>query len=249
MTLVVGTQFVDPGATCTDNYDQIGPRACVVTRQGEVNTSRVGSYIITYSSVDSSGNHAVDIQRTVNVVVSLVMIPPVITLSGASNMTLAIGSTWIDPGATCVDDIDLVCTVTTSGSVNTTLSGTYLITYFAVDSSGNHAISMVRTVRVSDLTPPHVTLSGASSITILLGSTFVDPGASCVDDVDVSCIVTTSGSVNTNQIGNYLLYYSAIDIAGNRSVILNRNISVYQIITSPVVTVPAPSTPISRGYG
>ena len=47
---------------------------------------------------------------------------PVITLSGASTMNIGLGSTFVDPGATCVDNIDITCTVTRSGSVNTALS-------------------------------------------------------------------------------------------------------------------------------
>lgn len=122
---------------------------------------------------------------------------PIITLSGASIMNIGLGSTFVDPGANCVDDIDPTCTVTRSGSVNTTLSGTYLITYSAVDNSGNLAIPLVRTVRVSDLTPPVITLSGASTMSVALGTTWIDPGASCLDDIDLICTVTISGSVNT----------------------------------------------------
>ncbi len=248
LTLVVGTPFVDPGATCTDNYDSV----CIVTQSGTVNTSTGGSYILTYSSLDASGNRAIEIQRIVNVVASLVVIPPVITLSGASTMNIAIGSTFIDPGATCVDDIDSICTVTTTGSVNTSLSGAYLVSYHAVDSAGNLALPVTRIVRVSDLTPPHMTLSGASTMNIGLGSIFIDPGATCIDDVDMTCIVSITGSVNTNQIGNYLVYYSSIDNSGNSSVILTRTVNVYQIVSQPSVPVivPSPSpSPSLSGHG
>ncbi len=109
---------------------------------------------------------------------------PIIILSGSSMMNVALGGTFVDPGATCTDDVDPTCIVTVSGSVNTTLSGTYLLTYSAVDGSGNLAIPLGRTVRVSDMTPPVITLSGASVITILVGTQFVDPGATCTDNFD-----------------------------------------------------------------
>ena len=205
ITILVGTQFVDPGAICTDNYDTGSLDApggtkgagCFVSRRGEVNTNQTGSYIITYSATDSSGNKAIDVQRTVNVVVSIA-IPPVITLSGSSTMNIALGSTFVDPGATCTDDVDPTCTITVSGSVNTNIIGTYILTYRAVDTSGNIAIPVTRTVIVSDFTAPIITLSGSSTMNIALGSTFVDPGATCTDDVDPTCTVTVSGSVNTN---------------------------------------------------
>ncbi len=54
---------------------------------------------------------------------------PTITLSGASTMNIGLGSIFIDPGATCIDDVDVTCTVTKTGTVNTSLSGSYIITY------------------------------------------------------------------------------------------------------------------------
>ena len=113
-------------------------------------------------------------------------------------MNIALGSTFVDPGATCTDDVEPTCTITVSGSVNTNIIGTYILTYRAVDTSGNIAIPVTRTVIVSDFTAPIITLSGSSTMNIAFGSTFVDPGATCTDDVDPTCTVTVSGSVNTN---------------------------------------------------
>jgi protein involved in polysaccharide export with SLBB domain len=94
---------------------------------------------------------------------------PIITLSGSANMSVALGSTFVDPGATCTDDVDRNCTVISTGSVNTTLSGSYTLTYSAIDSSGNLALPLVRTIRVSDLTPPVITLIGSGIINLVIG--------------------------------------------------------------------------------
>ncbi len=104
-----------------------------------------------------------------------------------------------------MDDIDSTCTVNSTGSVNTSLSGSYQITYNAQDSSGNLAIPAIRLVRVSDLTPPVVTLSGAAVMNISVGSTFVDPGATCTDNYDLVCVVQSSGTVITTLSGSYRL--------------------------------------------
>lgn len=42
------------------------------------------------------------------------------------------------------------------------------------------------------MTPPEITLSGASTITQEVYTVFTDPGASCTDAVDASCSVTLS---------------------------------------------------------
>jgi len=54
-------------------------------------------------------------------------------------MSIYVGSGFTDPGATCTDDRDATCTVTISGSVNTSQTGTYILTYSAKDSANNSA--------------------------------------------------------------------------------------------------------------
>lgn len=64
ITITKGGTYTEPGAVATDNYD-IG---LSVTITGTVNTNTIGTYTITYTSTDSSGNSAVPVTRTVNVV-------------------------------------------------------------------------------------------------------------------------------------------------------------------------------------
>lgn len=59
----LGDVFTDPGATATDNYDS--SVSVVVT--GTVDTSVVGSYVLTYSATDTAGNTGSD-DRTVEVI-------------------------------------------------------------------------------------------------------------------------------------------------------------------------------------
>lgn len=72
MEVSQGTPFIDPGVKVADNVDS----NLTVTVVGEVNTSKVGSYTLTYSATDSAGNHAT-IERIVNVVDTT---PPVIAI-------------------------------------------------------------------------------------------------------------------------------------------------------------------------
>lgn len=72
---------------------------------------------------------------------------PVITITGSNPVTIEVGSTYTDAGATAIDDVDATTTVTSSGTVNSNTVGAYIITYTATDSASNTATS-TRTVNV-----------------------------------------------------------------------------------------------------
>lgn len=73
--------------------------------------------------------------------------PPVITINGNSSVESILNQAYTDAGATASDDEDGTLTVTTSGTVNKDLAGSYVITYTATDKAGNQG-SATRTVRV-----------------------------------------------------------------------------------------------------
>jgi hypothetical protein len=65
-------------------------------------------------------------------------------------MTIEVGSTFTDPGATALDvgDGDLTSSIVVSGSVDTSTLGTYTLTYNVSDASGNAAVPVRRKVIV-----------------------------------------------------------------------------------------------------
>jgi len=73
---------------------------------------------------------------------------PVITLLGDNLMTLNKGAAYSDPGATVTDNRDATRTITGTGTVNTSVVGTYSVTYSATDAAGNEALPVQRDVRV-----------------------------------------------------------------------------------------------------
>ena len=75
---------------------------------------------------------------------------PIISMTGASPITINFGDTYTDAGATCTDDIDPNPTLTINNPVNTSASGNYTITYACMDSAGNSAALVSRTVIVSE---------------------------------------------------------------------------------------------------
>ena len=76
-------------------------------------------------------------------------IPPVIQLNGEANVVVAAGALYEDPGATATDDIDgdLSASVVTSGTFNTSVVGTYTLSYSVADRAGNRG-SVQRVIKV-----------------------------------------------------------------------------------------------------
>ena len=64
--------------------------------------------------------------------------------------------------------------------MDTNTVGTYTITYTATDPSGN-AATATRTVNVVDTTAPVVTVIGDTTITLELGGTYTELGATATD--------------------------------------------------------------------
>ena len=146
----VGGTYSELGATVTDNYDT-GLTATIDS--SAVHTTTVGSYSVTYDAQDSSGNHATQLIRTVNVVDTEV---PVITLTGANPQILHLNNVYTELGATALDNYDGDITddiVSDSSAVNTAALGDYTVTYNVTDSEDNEAIQATRTVSVVNQLP------------------------------------------------------------------------------------------------
>ena len=78
--------------------------------------------------------------------------PPVITLLGDNPMELTLGDVFTDPGAIASDpeDGDITSDIVIGGdTVDTSATGTYIITYDVVDSEGLAAAQKTRTVNVN----------------------------------------------------------------------------------------------------
>ncbi|MDA7707596.1 DUF5011 domain-containing protein, partial [Flavobacteriaceae bacterium] len=66
VTIIVGSAYTDADATALDTVDGDLTSAIVVT--GTVDASTVGVYVLSFNVSDASGNAAVEVTRTVNVV-------------------------------------------------------------------------------------------------------------------------------------------------------------------------------------
>ena len=130
-------------------------------------------YTITYDATDSSGNPAQQIRRTIRVVDTT---KPEITRTGDEIITITKGFPYNDPGATCTDNYDTTCTVTTTGldTIDINTPGDYTITYTVTDKNNNTALPVTRTVKVINGNPPLLTLTGEADITLEVKSPYAD---------------------------------------------------------------------------
>jgi len=186
-TVVQGQTYTDAGASALDNVD--GNLTGSITINNLVNTSAIGTYTVTYHVVDAAGNVAIPVVRTVNVIADQ---PPVMTLIGATPVTLVQGAIYNDGGATAWDDVDgnVTANIATLNHVNTAIVGSYTVTYNVSDAAGHTATQMVRTVNV-------IPVGGAAN----RGETVQVPltgSATAVEIASVSEVISNFSSVTVS---------------------------------------------------
>lgn len=93
-----------------------------------------------------------------------------------------------------------------------------------------------------DWTAPVISLNGSSYISILVGASYVDAGATAYDSVSGRVAVTATNNVNTRVAGKYVVKYTASDVAGNIAYAYRTVEVKAPAVTQPVVTQPSAPT-------
>ena len=209
VTVEVNTTYNDAGVNVTDNYDT----GLIALVNSTVDMSVLGTYTVKYNVTDSAGNIANEVTRTVHVVDTT---KPVITKKVAADIYLEIGSELpaIADLVTAIDNYDgnITNKVYILKNPNMNVLGTYLVEFYAIDSSNNRGYTPLR-VHVVDTTKPVISLNGGD-MEIVLGESFTDPGVASVSDNYATLTlenVIKTGSVNVNVEGTYELNYSITD--------------------------------------
>lgn len=250
LTLECGQRFGDPGATAINGSGQSLDVTVSYSGGFDPDAPAVGTYTATYTATE--GTNSVSAERTLTVSDTEA---PAITIDGANPYRIQTGSCspFVDPGASAFDTCAGTKPVTSSisgpggaTSVNTSVAGTYTVTYTATD--GTHQATATRTVIVGTFSqdevdqpatanvPPTLTLNGDDQMTLECGNAFVDPGATatvCGSPVNV----TVSGTVNVHQPGTYTLTYTAV--ANGFTTEATRLVTVQDTV-APVITLNGP---------
>ena len=94
---------------------------------------------------------------------------------------------------------------------------TYMLQSIAGNTSGYPVVGQSKVYAPPDTTPPVIALNGGD-VTIPVGGTYSEQGASATDNVDTNVTVSIDNStVDTSTAGEYTVTYTATDAAGNQS--------------------------------
>ena len=124
----VNSEWVDEGCILNEN-DEIYIEMYV--KSDNVDTSTIGDYEVVYSLAHNSEDYVC--LRIVKVIDDEA--PTIIFNAGVD--TIIKGEEWVDAGVTVVDNYDNDVIVVIIGTVSNNIVGTYIITYTAIDISGN----------------------------------------------------------------------------------------------------------------
>ena len=126
-----GESFIDPGAVAFDSLGNDISNEIIVT--DNVNYSSPGTYTIDYQVKETESHPALHAVRNITIQDTK---PPILILIGPPQITIPCNSTWADPGYIAFDQCSLNnIRVNVIGSVNTTYTGTYTITYKVYDEN------------------------------------------------------------------------------------------------------------------
>ena len=205
ISLQPGETFTDPGAVAVFADEEIQsnvPVACT----GQVDTSRLGVYLIKYKA--AYDEQVVTAYRSVRVEDT---VPPQILLTENENTYTMPGEPYVEEGFSATDNVDGDITHLVRRSVS---EGK--VTYAVRDRAGNETV-VYRRVRYKDTQAPVVTIQGDLLVSLMAGQPYQEPGYRAVDNLegDITGFVTVAGGVDIQTPGVYTLRYQAKDTYGN----------------------------------
>ena len=237
------------GGLLTYSYDDTNQTATVTghTDKSNVTTVTIPSTVtngVTTYDVTSIGDDAFSYASSL----TSVTIPNSVTSIGASafaNANSLASVTFLD-----------ATKITTFGSnVFENIASTPTFTFQTATSlpAGDLTSDKLPTPRTLVFPPdseaPVITLNGAATITIEVGSNYNDAGANVSDNVDGNSTINapTGGSIDINTVGTYTLTYTATDAANNQGNTVTRTVHVVPVGHAPVCFLAG--TPIQTNQG
>ncbi len=266
VTLTVGDSYADEGATAMDNID--GDITANIVVDNPVDTGSAGTYTVRYNVSDAAGNAATEVTRTVTVN-NINHAPTVVAPTG--NQAFDEGDSVSLDAAAAFDDPDgdpltysasglpaSLSIDSASGLVTGTLTNAdvvagpdyaVVVTATEVGTADSFTADDGFTMTITgamDTTAPVITRIGAASVTLTVGDSYADEGATAMDnnDGDITANIVVDNPVDTGSAGTYTVRYNVSDAAGNAATEVTRTVTV----NAPPVVAPPP-TPVATGGG
>lgn len=216
LTIPVATSYEEPGYQAYANNQDISDRVKIT---GQVNTEKIGTYIINYEAT-----YFLFHTKKIRIIEVIDEIPPIIELMGEKEVFVCPNNTYEELGYQAIDnyDKDLTSKVKIKEKKNE-------LHYEVEDSSKNKTV-VTRIIHYEDKESPKIELKGSSNITLYLGDKYKEPGYEVTDNCDknLTSKVTVSGNVNSDKIGTYKITYQVTDSSNNQST-LTRTVVVTNI--------------------
>ncbi len=193
------------GNVCYGNFFEC--KDVFVERKGDVNTTALGCYQLTY--LYSYQGKEFELKQVVEVVDTTV---PELQITNdeiyyCSNKSL--------------QNVEMMATDNYDGDLSQKIEYNFEndhIEFWVEDSSGNRSTVSKKAI-LKDIEAPNITLNGDADIYLTVGETFADAGATARDncDGDLTDQIEISGSVDTSKKGDYTITYSVKDHSENVS--------------------------------
>jgi hypothetical protein len=249
INLVMGDNYIEYGATATDNVDmpeEINPKIEIT---GTVNIHVPGVYTITYNVKDKAGNAATPITRTVNVSPAAVIAIGSTADFGEVGVKNALPNALLklykSNGDDKINGVEYIYQLT-QGETTHTFKNVPPGSYYVTQQAGGFWSTPSNVVDVVDIDRPYITLLGPERLMFTWGENkdpyysslniFSDPGATAYDYIegDLSGKITKTtmpdiGSGPSLQVtapGSYKISYSVTAARGTKADDKHRTIIV-----------------------
>jgi autotransporter-associated beta strand protein len=217
-----------------------------------------GKYICLYGA-DAAGNYATQVSAqainiditaptvtinqaggqadpTNNSVISFTVVfseainPATFTSGDITTGGTATGVAWSTP--TTSDNITWTIATSAVTGDGTVIPSIALNKITDIAGNDNTASTSTDNSVIYDITPPAITMTGSSSVTISVGQIYIDAGATATDSREgvLTSSIATINPVNTSVVGTYYVYYDVSDSAGNTATQMRRTVNVAEVV-------------------
>lgn len=241
-------QPFDPLAGVTASDAEDGDLTALIEVSDNLDISRPGAYVLTYTVRDSSGALATGMRGVVvkNTIPEIRGIAPITMTAGEPFDPFAGITAWDN------EDGDLSAALQVSGQMDSNKPGIYTLHYLVRDSKGGEA-RRGRSVLVKAAYNNAPAIDGVDATTVVAGQPF-DPlagiSASDAEDGDLTSVISVSGSVNNARAGRYRLTYRVQDSGGKRdtayrTVTVTNSAPVFAAISNQTISVGSEFDPMA----